>query len=129
MDEAISDMDAGNITNGKMKIEKAKKMLNEMKTAMKKCLEKMPTCNTNCPISGQKIEMMNCPENLTRMYMYKGKKVGFCCPACPPQRDKLTDIEKNEKLKKVMPKMPDKEKMMKKMDDKMEMKKKDGDMM
>jgi hypothetical protein len=35
--------------------------------------------------------------------MYKGMKVGFCCPNCPPEWDKLTDAEKEAKLKEAMP--------------------------
>ena len=98
-------MDAGNTADAKMEIEKAKKILKEMQMAQKKCMEKMPTVNDRCPITGKKIDMMNTPENLTTLY--KGKKVGFCCPACPPEWEKLTEQKKTPKLEKVMVKVPE----------------------
>jgi cellobiose-specific phosphotransferase system component IIA len=113
LDEAVKAIDAGNTDNAKKEIEKARTMLKEIHKTQKKCMEKMPTVNDRCPITGNKIDMMNTPENLIKMY--KGKKVGFCCPACPPQWDKLTDAEKDAKLEKVMPKLPVKEEPMKNM--------------
>ena len=107
LDDAVSDIDAGNTADAKMKIVKAKMMLSEMQMAQKECMEKMPTCNAFCPISGKQIDMMNTPENLTRMY--NGKKVGFCCPACLPRWENLTETEKDAKLNKTMPMMPEKE--------------------
>ena len=110
LDEAIKAIDMGNTADAKKDIEKAKMMLNEMSVSQKKCVANMPTVNDHCPISGKKIDMMNTPENLTTIY--KGQKVGFCCPACPPAWDKLSDKEKTEKLDKVRYKAPEKEKMM-----------------
>jgi hypothetical protein len=112
LDGAVKALDAGNTAEAKREIEKAKTLLKDMHMAQKKCMEKMPTVNDRCPISGKKIDMMNTPENLTTLY--KGKKVGFCCPACPPAWDKLTDKEKTEKLEKVMFKMPESKKMQEK---------------
>jgi hypothetical protein len=113
LDNAVKAMDAGNTADAKMEIEKAKKMLKDMLMTQKKCMGNMPTVNNACPITDAKIDMMNTPENL--ITMYKGQKVGFCCPNCPPAWEKLTDKEKNEKLEKVMFKMTEKEKMMKNM--------------
>jgi hypothetical protein len=104
LDAAVKALDAGNTADAKIEIEKAQKMLKDMHMAQKKCMEKMPTVNDRCPITEKKIDMMNTPEDLTTIY--KGKKVGFCCPNCPPAWDKLTDKEKDEKLAKVMFKMP-----------------------
>lgn len=112
LDEAVKAIDAGNTADAKIKIGKAKKMLDEMQVAQKKCMEKMPTVNSVCPISGEKFDMMKTPENQTRMY--KGQKVGFCCPACPPKWDALTDKEKDAMLEKAMVKMPEKKEMIKK---------------
>ena len=58
--------------------------------------------NVRCPISGKKINRAKVPDSLIREY--KGQKVGFCCPNCPPEWDKLTDAEKDAKLKAAMPK-------------------------
>jgi len=66
-----------------------------------KLKEVMPAVNVSCPISGKTIDRMKLPDNQTRMY--KGMKIGFCCPACPPVWDKLSDAEKDAKLEKVMP--------------------------
>jgi len=112
LDGAVKAMDAGNTADAKKEIEKAKMMLKDLLTTQKKCMAKMPTINDGCPISGKKIDMMNTPENLTTLH--KGKKVGFCCPACPPAWEKLTDAEKDAKLEKVMFKAPEAKKMQEK---------------
>jgi hypothetical protein len=105
LDNAVKAIDAGNTAEAKMEIEKANKMLKDMLIAQKKCMEKMPTVNDACPITGKKIDMMNTPEKLT--ILYKGKKVGFCCPACPAEWEKLTDAEKDAKLEPRMFKAPE----------------------
>lgn len=58
--------------------------------------------NVRCPIMGNKIDSNDVPEKLTREW--KGKTVAFCCAACPPTWDKLSDEEKQEKLKAAMAK-------------------------
>ena len=55
--------------------------------------------NSNCPIMGSKIDPDNVPEKLTREF--EGKKIGFCCAACPKQWDKLSDKEKRAKLEEM----------------------------
>jgi len=105
LDEAVKALDAGNTAGAKEQIEKARKLLNEMNMTQKKNIAKLPTVNDRCPITGNQIDMMNTPENLTRIH--KGQKVGFCCPNCPPVWDKLTEKEKDEKLAKVIDKVPD----------------------
>jgi hypothetical protein len=52
--------------------------------------------NVRCPISGDAVDPQKTPPELTRMY--KGQKVAFCCPACPPAWEKLADAEKDAKL-------------------------------
>ena len=102
LDEANKAIDMGESAAAKIQIEKAQTLLKGINDAQKKCMDKMPVCNAECPISGKKIDMMNVPENLTTIY--KGQKIGFCCPACPVSWQKLTDEEKNAKLEAVMPK-------------------------
>lgn len=53
--------------------------------------------NTRCPIMGTPIDPNNVPDNLTRVF--KGQKVAFCCGGCPSQWDKLSDKEKEAKLR------------------------------
>lgn len=53
--------------------------------------------NTVCPIMGSKINAAKVPDSLVREY--KGQKVAFCCGGCPDQWDKLTDAERDAKLK------------------------------
>ena len=53
--------------------------------------------NVRCPIMGSPINPDKVPANLTREY--KGQKVAFCCGGCPPAWDKLSDAEKDAKLK------------------------------
>jgi hypothetical protein len=53
--------------------------------------------NTHCPIMGSQIMPDDVTPNLIREY--KGQKVAFCCGGCPGQWDKLSDKEKEAKLK------------------------------
>jgi hypothetical protein len=112
LDEALKAIDAGNTMAAKSEIEKAKATLDKMQRSAEKCMQMMSCANDKCPISGKAIDSMNRPQELTRMY--KGMKIGFCCQACPPAWDKLSDEEKDAKLQAVCPMM---------------MKKKGGEMM
>lgn len=56
--------------------------------------------NLRCPIMGGAIDADHIKPELTRQF--KGMTIGFCCPICPPQWDKLTDAEKQAKLDAVM---------------------------
>ncbi len=98
---AMEAIDKGDMKAAKGEMEKADKLLTTVHKSMEENVEKMPCVNTKCPISGKAIEMMDRPKDCTRMY--KGMKVGFCCPNCPPEWDKLTDAEKDAKLKEAMP--------------------------
>lgn len=61
--------------------------------------EQSAAVNTTCPIMGGKVDPKNVPSNLTRQY--NGQTVGFCCAACPPAWDKLSDEQKAQKLQAV----------------------------
>ena len=52
--------------------------------------------NAVCPLMGSPIKPEKLTASLTREY--KGQKVGFCCAGCPGAWDKLTDVQKEEKL-------------------------------
>lgn len=101
LEEAIKAIDAQDADQAKQQIRKAQQLLKQMQESQVECMKKMPTVNVRCPISGKPIDRMNTPENLTKIY--KGQKVGFCCPACPPQWENLTEQEKDAKLKEAMP--------------------------
>ena len=98
---AIEAMDKGDTKAAKIEMEKADKLLSNVHKCMQENMEQMPCTNAKCPITGKSIERMNCPKELTRMC--EGKKVGFCCAGCPKAWDKLTDTEKDAKLKEAMP--------------------------
>jgi len=98
---AIESIDKGDTAIAKSELEKADKLLSTVHKCIKENMQQMPCTNAKCPISGKSIDRMNCSNELTRMY--KGSKVGFCCPACLPAWDKLTDTEKDAKLKDAMP--------------------------
>jgi len=98
---AMEAIDKGDTKAAKSELEKADKLLTTVHKSMKENIEKMPCVNAKCPISGKPIDVMDRPKDCTRMY--KGMKIGFCCPNCPPAWDKLTDEEKDAKLKAAMP--------------------------
>lgn len=98
---AIEAIDKGDTKTAKSELEKADKLLSNAHKCMKENTEKMPCSNAKCPIMGKSIDRMNCSNGLTRMS--KGMKVGFCCKECPAAWDKLTDREKDAKLKDAMP--------------------------
>ncbi|MCE5340032.1 MAG: PTS lactose/cellobiose transporter subunit IIA [Planctomycetaceae bacterium] len=100
---AIEAIDKGDTKTAKIEMEKADKLLANVHKCMKENMQQMPCCNVKCPIMGEPINAMKCPKELTRMY--KGEKVGFCCAGCPEKWDKLTDTEKDAKLKDAMPSM------------------------
>ena len=60
--------------------------------------------NVRCPmmVMGKPIDPAKVTDDLKRDY--KGQKVAFCCAACPPKWDKLTDTEKDAKLELSVPK-------------------------
>jgi uncharacterized protein (DUF305 family) len=98
---AIEAIDKSDTKAARTEMEKADKLLMSVYKSMEENIDKMPCVNERCPISGNTIDMMNTPKDCTRMY--KGMKVGFCCPNCPPEWDKLTDAKKEAKLKASMP--------------------------
>jgi hypothetical protein len=77
-----------------------KKLMERKETKCPMC--KPGVCNKTCPMTGKPLDPDNVPESLTRRF--KDKKVGFCCPACPPAWDKLSDEQKQEKLDKALAK-------------------------
>jgi hypothetical protein len=116
MDEAVKALavakkaaDSGDAKAAAVDIERASALLKEMQEAMQACEKAAATAapkdgvvNARCPITGKAFDPAKVPSELTRMY--KGQKVGFCCPMCPPAWDKLSDAEKDKKLQDAMKK-------------------------
>ena len=62
--------------------------------------------NTRCPMMNAPIKPEKVTEALTREY--NGQKVAFCCSMCTGAWDKLSDAEKDAKLKAVTAPKPEK---------------------
>jgi len=75
-------------------------VMEHMEQPMPEGAEKSKVVNTKCPILGTAINPATVPPGLTRLY--KGQKVGFCCGGCPESWDKLSDEQKDAKLKAAM---------------------------
>jgi predicted RNA-binding Zn-ribbon protein involved in translation (DUF1610 family) len=107
LDAAKKATDGGDAKAASANIERASALLKEMQESVKACAKTAATAapaegvvNAKCPMTGKAIDPAKVPSELTRMY--KGQKVGFCCPMCPPAWDKLSDAEKDTKLKDAM---------------------------
>ena len=53
--------------------------------------------NDRCPMMGGRVNPEKVTPALTRTH--RGKTVGFCCAGCPGKWDKLSDAQKDAKLK------------------------------
>jgi ribosomal protein S20 len=93
---AVEAIDKGDTAAAKSELKKAEELLTKAHKCMKENIEKMPCINNICPITGKPFDMMDRPKDCIRMH--KGRKIGFCCPGCPSQWDKMTDAEKDAKL-------------------------------
>lgn len=103
--------DAAKIADALKAIDAAKKAVEDgdKKAALaeldkaKNCLAAIQTAETpkfdnkKCPIMEVTIVPGKVPANLTREW--KGKRIAFCCGDCPVAWDKLSDEEKEAKLK------------------------------
>ena len=64
----------------------------------------MKPVNARCPVSDDPVAAKPAVDTVRE---FKGQLIGFCCNMCPKTWDKLSDAEKEAKLKAVMPgKMP-----------------------
>jgi hypothetical protein len=66
------------------------------KLAVAKDKQDTLVANAKCPIEGGAVNKS------VEMRIYDGKIVGFCCAACPPQWDKLSDADKKAKFDAAM---------------------------
>ena len=92
IDAAKKAVDSGDKAAALAELDKAKGLLTAM---AEKPAQKL--ANKKCPIMGNPVVAGKVPAVLTREW--KGQTIGFCCGGCPASWDKLTDQEKEAKLK------------------------------
>ena len=95
IDAARAALHGGDQKTALAELDKAKALIAPLLEAMGKPQPKY--ANTRCPIMGGAIDPAKVTESLVRQY--KGQTVAFCCAACPPVWDGLTDEQKDAKLK------------------------------
>ncbi len=96
MQAAKKAADSGDAKKASEQIDKAHAALMQLKNSIQQNEGSLVSVdNKKCPIMGMEIQRV--PESLTRVY--KGQKIGFCCHDCPQMWDRLSDEEKDRKLK------------------------------
>ena len=98
LNEARKAIDAGQKEKAMDALDDAERIVKQ--TRLQIVESGVPVVNKNCPITGGKIDNKSVAPELTRDY--QGQTIGFCCPACPPQWDALTDAEKAAKFQAAM---------------------------
>ena len=101
IDKALEAINAGDTKKALAELVKARKVL----VAIDKDLGKLISpkfVNARCPIMDSPINPSKVSKKLTKHY--KGQQVAFCCAGCPAAWDKLTEAEKDTKLKAVVAK-------------------------
>lgn len=96
IDKALAAINAGDNETALSELIKARKTL----VAIHKDLGKLISpkfVNTRCPIMDSPIYPNKVSKKLTRTY--KGQQVAFCCGGCLGPWDRLTDTQKDAKLK------------------------------
>ncbi len=119
MEKAVTDLDRAlkamedvqeAVTEDNKKIaleelERVKEMLARARKPLVTALTRpKKVVNWQCPMMGTKLDPTKVPMQLTRQY--KGKLVGFCCAQCPAAWDKLSDEQREAKLKAAKAKTP-----------------------
>ena len=86
-------------------LKKVKEMLGQARTPLVEALTKpKKVVNKCCPMEGTEIDCNNVPLQLTAQY--KEELIGFCCPKCRMEWNKLSDEERDAKLKAAMEEKP-----------------------
>ncbi len=97
IDAARQAVEANDKDKALTHLKKAKELVAACHKAMSQ-MGKGKFVNTRCPIMGTKLDASKVPAKLTTTF--KGGKVGFCCAGCPSAWDKLSDEDKEQKLRK-----------------------------
>ena len=103
VDEAVKAVEAGNKDLALTELKKIKDMLSRIENCMKMQM-KPKYMNSKCPVMGAPIDPNKVTDELVREI--DGKKVAFCCGGCPAIWDKLSEEEKQAKLKGVKSEHP-----------------------
>ncbi len=94
--KAIEHLQAGHAQAALAELKQAQKSLAVARQALGRHIAPQ-FVNTKCPIMGSPINPEKVTPNLVREY--EGQKVAFCCGSCPLAWDKLSDAQKEAKLK------------------------------
>ena len=104
LEAAKAAADTGDAKTASTQIAKTQTLLNEVRASAPACpacqahkAAKGKVCNVRCPMMGTSLDPDKVPAELTRLH--RGQKVGFCCAGCPAAWDKLSEEEKDAKLK------------------------------
>ena len=81
------------------RLRRAKKLVAGVHKGLRE-MRKPRLANASCPMMGSRLNPKKVPPHLTRKF--KGKTVGFCCAGCPEAWDRLSDDEKDRRLRKVL---------------------------
>ena len=95
IDAARMAVEANDKTKALTHLKKARELVAASHEAMVKA---QAVVNVRCPIMGGKVDPKKLSPKLTRTF--KGGKVGFCCGQCLGAWDKLSDEDKEQKLRK-----------------------------
>jgi hypothetical protein len=101
LDKADQALQSGDMTAAQKEVSTSLAAIQATQKTMEKMMKEMPAANVCCPLSGKPIDITNLPSDKVRMH--KGVKVGFGNKADMAQWDTLTDAEKEEKIKRVVP--------------------------
>jgi hypothetical protein len=98
VDAAAKAVESGDKAAAASELAKARKLLASIEAATDKPAGGAGGfANAKCPIMGSPISPAKVTPDLVRVY--NGKKIGFCCAGCPARWDKLTDAEKEARLR------------------------------
>ena len=97
IDSATKAVEANDKKKALAELKTAKTLVSAAHKAMSQ-MGKGKFLNTSCPIMGGKLDPTKVTADLTKTF--KGGKVGFCCASCLGAWDKLSDEDKEQKLRK-----------------------------
>ncbi|MHC4715636.1 MAG: hypothetical protein ACYS5V_01585 [Planctomycetota bacterium] len=95
VESAEKALASGDKTKALASLADAKRLVAEARASL--APPKVGYLNARCPIMGSPIKPAKVTPNLVRKY--KGGKVAFCCAGCPAAWDRLTDAERQARLK------------------------------
>ncbi len=101
LDKANQALQSGDTAAAQKEVSDSLAAIRATQKTMDQMIKEMPPANVCCPLSGKPIDITKVPQEKVRMH--KGVKVGFGEKAEMEQWDRLTDAEKEAKIKMVVP--------------------------